>query len=438
MHSDHQTPKNIPSEWHEIALDLINAHPTKSKLIFALIMQVISVTQDIPAKFDYEYAANDIKKILSNILSNETLIHKLRADKKEQDKLNEQFRDWANKTREKANKLDALTRSRHQTHAEGITHYLQNGLNYSRVWGNDNDARHVLGTHLTLANEIAKDGTYILPPVDINNVDELREQLVTALGASASKLNVLIPLANNKHWQLGIFEITDGEITKATLWDSLTAPFLGYSTACRNMQKAINRAQLSNKPKAVVKPEAAGIQKNGYSCFDYVMQKALSMLKPSHQLSPEHKAIIEAKSATTLRQTITTQIATKLGIRPSQPKVDRAQAITTYNEEKLLKQLENFSKNQNKHIRKLQIDFDDILAKELHQRYQNPKDKRSDQAILVEARNAAYAQWHTRNKNMIQKIYEGNGLFGNRTAATKAELSCESDELTRSAPDAKA
>lgn len=435
MQSKRQTEHpEIPHQWQQIAAELSVAYPNKIKLIFALINQAIVTTNDIPVQLEYDAIANDIKKILSSVLSNEALIHKLRTDKKEQEKLNQKFIHWAKKSHKLATKLDMRTRTSHATHAAGISTQLRKGLDYSHVWGNDNDARNVLGNHLTSADKITRDGTYILPPVNINNVEELRDQLVTALEAPANKLTVLVPLANNKHWQLGIFEINDGEITKATLWDSLAAPFLKYSKACKNMQKAINQAQISSKPKAKVMAHATGIQRNGYSCFDYVTQKALSLLKPGSQLSPELKTIAEAKTASVLRQAIATQIATRLGITLRQPKTNHTQAITTYNEEKLLNQLQKFSESSNHQMRNLQIDFDAILAKELQQRYKNPKDKRSDQAILAEARNAAYAKWHTLNKNIIQKAYAAHGVFGSRTTATKAELQSKSESTFTTTP----
>jgi hypothetical protein len=156
--------------------------------------------------------------------------------------------------------------------------------------GTDQDFRLAMKGLLTDACYTSSSKTFIVPPVGIESL-ELQQQLGISVLPSrtetlkatlteileASKqtkgiVKVGMPIIQNNHWVYLRFQLSNGELFKAELIDSLGAVH-------PEREALIESAVKSVAPHAVFKATARGVQKDdGYTCMDWVVQQSMKDL----------------------------------------------------------------------------------------------------------------------------------------------------------------
>jgi hypothetical protein len=156
---------------------------------------------------------------------------------------------------------------------------IQAGVVAPGKWGTDLDIRHCLGADMTDPLDICAEGGYILPPEDLTASAEALAKTISLVlerlrGAKVQeKVWLSIPVCcRNQHWCLVKIEINQYHIVAATLWDSKTQ----YSSSLRATREFENfsAAIHQHAKELLVLAECPGVQENGFSCMDYVLQQA--------------------------------------------------------------------------------------------------------------------------------------------------------------------
>lgn len=177
---------------------------------------------------------------------------------------------------------------------QGIFHSLERSKAIPPgTWGEDTDIEKCLEDFTVVSTNISASGTYVLRPVGISESDSLKEYIITVLRKRIEgPIKLLVPLSyGGVHWRLGIIEINKNKVTSAQLWDSMSDSSLSSHPAYQNMKTAIQtaveeyliskRVSALNRFVAVTQvgckmtAEAAGVQTNGWSCADCVIQQCL-------------------------------------------------------------------------------------------------------------------------------------------------------------------
>jgi hypothetical protein len=159
---------------------------------------------------------------------------------------------------------------------------LKSGSVPEAQWGTDLDILQCLKQSIVLTSQItAANDTYILSPVSLTESQEaIKDKLADALDTIKKKnINTLVTLSipvncGNNHWRLVKAQVKNQALTSVELWDSMggNVDALKMSVAYQNLQAATNSVAGKVLP---VTPIRKGIQKNGYSCMDYVIREAL-------------------------------------------------------------------------------------------------------------------------------------------------------------------
>jgi hypothetical protein len=310
----------------------------------------------------------------------------------------------------------------HRSQSSGMAaDLMNNGEIRLNTWGTDIDVRHCLGKDLTHPSQILKRGKYILPPVSLTQainasptvaLTNLLDEAFAALEKNRidGDVYVCVPVnCGNSHWCLAEFEINrESKIQWANLWDPLggDASIKKTSPAFQNFTQVVADFDHEHDEKLTPELELAGIQHNGHSCMDYVLQKA-------YQQIGKNNAIVAANNnSSVLRLEVVKQIvvnhpqfdsemAANLQINDSRIIVGEraeqahsmpldARSETAY--EEFLDQFttEEKSRALTQEDKDLQIMFDETFARRLQELYKQNSARNIDESRLVaEARRLA-------------------------------------------------
>ncbi|HVY53596.1 MAG TPA: Ulp1 family isopeptidase [Gammaproteobacteria bacterium] len=195
----------------------------------------------------------------------------------------EKIKAWVSTYKEMEEEAGQLNRSLFATQTRGIYRGLRSDGRFNpQAWCEDLDFEKALAT--VSAEEITNNGTYIVKPKDLSSSEYLYNTLRVVLDRNLqADIKLLIPVRHAGHWRLAKIDLQQGRVTRAILWDSLNNNALQQHDAFINMQKALNDAQPENA--VTVEADARGIQRNGWSCGDYVMQKCCRELDIKNDLT---------------------------------------------------------------------------------------------------------------------------------------------------------
>lgn len=295
---------------------------------------------------------------------------------------------------------------------------VERGQADARAWGDDADIRTVLGSEIVHPEAVTKAGTYILPPVSVvagNDASEqeiksphtfLQNHLETVCQRNPeSAIRVLVPVnCGQMHWMLFQADLKNGKVESAQLSDSMSG---ASQDALSNVAKAVKEFGC-NKVESI----ARKVQSNGYSCMDYTVQKALQEKYASVDNVQDAglKEIYAAESAEDLRSAVVDTIirhdirlannetlvasgaknAFSRDVKPDQLKEVLNAALTCPADKTISKMIVDNTK-------KLQINFDEVLAKKLDALYKDvANESKSDEVLFDQARVVAYQE--TRRK----------------------------------------
>lgn len=298
-----------------------------------------------------------------------------------------------------------------------ITRTLLANQMATTVWGDESDIKYVLGNMLHETPEsMQTNNAYILPSVSLDPSKYAsaieKEQPHTFLQYKVAdiiamhpdkKMTLIIPVNSmQSHWRLVKVVIDQGVLKSAMLWDSMSSN-ITRSKSFDVFKKAITAIN----PHATIGAQAVGLQKNGYSCLDYVMQESLRSL-PASSLTKPLAAIASAPTGTRLREAVVEAISDH---HPQLIERKRQAALNLTNTDKLASEL--VTKPE------LQVQFDEMMAKELSRLYQ--ANSSENEAILVDkARQFALNSFQNRLGMFAQQTATADGK---PTAQTKKTYS---------------
>lgn len=354
--------------------------------------------------------ALDHHEILLGLAEGDQRLQNLLQDAlRDSQNLEQKLERWALHYKKLEKKASKELRRLSNKQAHGIARSLMTTGVASYVWGNDYDLRILFKDIMTDSHDITESGTYILPPISLvaaahaSQAEQspfLKESIEPALKASKNKnITLLIPVnCRQSHWCLAEIKMNDGSLQSATLWDSVANPNLKETQAFQNMQKMVSQIN----PKAHCDAKTTGKQTDGFSCMDCTAQKALVLFSETKYLDQGSIAVRDAADSKTRREAVITKIIEnhpqlkakqECARRDETNEVFKNPKLTPEVEEELLTTLENkanavdtekFAK-----IRKLQIEFDAILAETLSALYQS-KPNEDEEVLLKIARKEAF------------------------------------------------
>jgi hypothetical protein len=188
------------------------------------------------------------------------------------------------------------------------------------LWGTDADIKTILGNNLSYVEDINAAGTYALQANVIINSDSPKEEddqkqepllknciqealrVIIDKGIN-DKVTLLIPVnCNNSHWRLLKIQIDKQALAAVEVWDSFGDDFV-EAPFYKKLERIINGITGADpKKKIAIKSTLANIQKNTYSCMDYVVQEIYNSKKITNEMTA-------AGNSTELRLAVVKQIA---------------------------------------------------------------------------------------------------------------------------------
>lgn len=311
--------------------------------------------------------------------------------------IDESLLSWGSRLRNAVEKRGALLELYSSQPPSGIAEILNSGENLpSDIWGTDLDIKHVLGKYLTDPKEINSSGTYILPAQDISTSIPYQRQLEELLETLKRKqvlraVKVLTPLVNDNHWRVGIINFSSEHEVAAQLWDPLASSLDNKCVlAYQNMQESINKVISAN---IEVKFEAASIQKNGFQCMDFSVQKGLKELGEH-----EHPVVRAGNDSKKLRAAIVSTIISNQKVNAL---FNQKGKIMDFLEKSKQGDIEDelflyFTKppvGEIDQVRAVQNFFDYLLASELQELYHCSAQLLNEKKLVKEARQKALQAW---------------------------------------------
>lgn len=269
----------------------------------------------------------------------------------------------------KAEKQTVESRRQHAAQPHGIYRGLteQGKIDYT-AWGEDLDIlvalRNVITKH---PKEINADGDYILTPV--GNKAEMDAKLKEFCAVHPNfNGDLLVPFNKGQnHWQLAIIPMKNGKMADFSIWDSIKV----------------------------------GIQKNGYSCMDYVIRQALTIKFRGQAPEQDLQTIIDAPDAQTLREAVVGRIINvhdKMQGNAQLQQSVRAQVKQRPQAEKLIA-IDADQEDQVHAVliqdKAMQEEFDGIMSRQLLALFK-ADDNVSDKIATNQARKFAYHQLLTK------------------------------------------
>ncbi|OGT46597.1 MAG: hypothetical protein A3E83_07300 [Gammaproteobacteria bacterium RIFCSPHIGHO2_12_FULL_41_20] len=241
----------------------------------------------------------------------------LKALQDERVDINRELARWARDLYQKQSKPKPFTTALPlSTESSMVVDLLVRGYVPAYKWGTDVDVVGCLGSDLASPANIQVPGVYILSPMKIEGYtygaaeEELekynfQQSLETARGIRGGAVTLCIPVScANRHWRLAEVTVYEGQVTQARLWDSLQGTSGSQDVATRNLSKFITE---KTGTATTVTVRYAGVQRNGFSCMDFSLQRAYQVKYPPTSLptSETARAILDANAdATQLRLAI--------------------------------------------------------------------------------------------------------------------------------------
>lgn len=209
----------------------------------------------------------------------------------------------------------------------------------------DQDLNRALRNYIDFPESIQQPGKYIFSAKSIADIQDALERFYKNENKLIpGKYTLLIPVHSKNHWRLAQITLhknsQDASLTnvRASLWDPLPNNNL-TSTSDADCEQLATTTQTVFKARVSGELKYAGIQRNGHSCGDYVIQQALKEKLGSNAQDP----VVQAQNATQLRNAVIRSIKT--------PGSKATSSLPTI--------------DVNKQNASLQIHFDSIFAKKI-------------------------------------------------------------------------
>jgi hypothetical protein len=262
---------------------------------------------------------------------------------------------------------------------------INGGANPDTAWGDHTDLGLILKGLITDPSaegvKIQSNQTYILSPASIvvgkeearitNPILTLKDKIQEVMDKCGDQTNVkvCIPVNNGQsHWQLLSVTVNAAQITSAELVDSLKNKRLKKQPAYKTAQAVVD--QINPENKVVVTAKATGKQLDGFRCIDYVAQAAVQQLPVV-----ENPTLVTLRDATNGRALRTAVIGRILEAHPAiqqnhQRAVEQAEVLHA-KAQNVLKPSVDEAHEQLKNLqgdeKKIQVDFDSLLAAKLQE-----------------------------------------------------------------------
>lgn len=319
----------------------------------------------------------------------------LEVDPLKMDQLKQELAKWAKSCKEEEKQAGPEGLRLYTSQLAGILGRMRDGQAADNVWCEDEDIKTCLLDIIKAPEDVNQGGNYILTPVSLLDAS-FKHHIKTILAKSIPEpIHLSVPVAFNGHWRLAKVNLKQDKIQSAILWDSLENSTLQDHPAFHAFHESLKQAQAFGKESLAnsksnleveVKAEAANIQKNGYSCGDYVMKEALREMQAlSHGL----QAIHDAQEPEALRTAIIQQIK-----HNHHNKIKHNNKVSFFSKElpKYLEQAGN---------REKQAKFDNHMAQILQDLYKQNPHENDEEKLVNQAREQAY---HELSDNLNLKL----------------------------------
>lgn len=311
---------------------------------------------------------------------------------------------WAENYKKLEKEINEDTRRLYASQPRGILGKLrEEGEVGTNTWGTDLDIQCLLKKHISTPESVIDKSVCIVDPIDLDTPTRLEEKIKEFVAKNADKtFRLLVPVnTNNSHWRLAMLKLENGSVTRASLWDSLSDPNLDEKPVYKNLE-------LATKLQDKVAFQAAGIQKNDYSCMDYVVQKALQRKYPDG-VEADITPILKATNAKELREAVIHCMIENSVELSGEKKILSEINETVSHKKNYDKALESaIHKKLLANGKSLQEKFDALLAQELDKLYKTHQDITNEDKLVTQAR-----------KSVFEQLLKSHGLFKPEDAAKR-------------------
>jgi hypothetical protein len=243
---------------------------------------------------------------------------------------------------------------------------------------------------------------------------------------------VCVPVnCGNSHWCLAEFEINrESKIQWANLWDPLggDASIKEATPAFKNFTDVVAEFDVEGYGKVEPDIELDGIQRNGHSCMDYVLQKAYAEVDIENSIvlaqNPQALRLEIVKQIVANHPQIDSQLAANLQVENGNiiigDRVEHAHflPLDSQTEKAYEDFLEQFTTEEKSSAltqedKDFQVFFDETFAKRLQELYRKNSARNVDESKLVaEARRLAMQELglfsSARSKKTASPVEENN------------------------------
>ena len=146
-------------------------------------------------------------------------------------------------------------------------------------------------------------------------LNSLLTSLQQVLGEDPTDKDIIIPYADNIHWRALHLVVREGKFTQAMIVDSMSTS--DQARHAKYIRHCLNTVFGESLPLSVVNRR---VQRNNYSCGDFVMQYFLQQKKKHNSINPSEEKIVAARSnAIALRRAVKDVIAEHMHAVPLPP-----------------------------------------------------------------------------------------------------------------------